>query len=71
MTTKEIKHIAEGFSWKFTHPQPDPWYMRFERDGSLIDVWPTTMTVRVIKNNKPDHHHECDEGTLQDLFDRT
>lgn len=60
--------LAQALGWTFLPKQPDKWYRRFEKDGVIFDLWPSTTTIRIIKDNIPMYYKNNNDSDIERLL---
>jgi len=68
MDIDTIKCLADDNGWKYADPQPDNHYLRFVKNGVILDLWNTTGTIRIIKDNKAEHFRDNTPKMIEDKF---
>lgn len=68
MDIETIKCLADDNGWQYADPQPDKYYWRFIKKGTIFDIWHTTGTIRIIKNNKAEHFRDNTLEMIEDKF---
>jgi hypothetical protein len=64
---EQIKCIAIDNGYELAEIQPDEHYLRFVKEGTIIDVW-YTNTVRIIKNDVAKYYRDNDYEKFLLLF---
>lgn len=68
MDIELIKCFANDNGWELVDPQPDKWYLRFIKGSVIFDLWFTTGTIRIIKDNKPTYFKDNDIKMVEERF---